>query len=107
VWRRSFELKPPGEESLHDTVNRAIPFFQSEMLPMLRQGKKLLVVAHGNRLRAMIMHIEGLSPDAIEKVELRTGELRLYSLTASGAYVPAALPHDRGQQFGWHVAMNE
>jgi 2,3-bisphosphoglycerate-dependent phosphoglycerate mutase len=78
IWRRSFDVAPPGGESLKDTAERAVPYFTGEIVPVLRQNKDVLVVAHGNSLRALIMEIEKLSPEEILKRELATGEATIY-----------------------------
>ncbi|HTV79802.1 MAG TPA: 2,3-bisphosphoglycerate-dependent phosphoglycerate mutase [Steroidobacteraceae bacterium] len=78
LWRRSFERRPPGGESLKDTVDRVVPFYCAQILPHLGAGESTLIVAHGNSLRALVMNIEHLSPSKIEKLEFRTGEIRIY-----------------------------
>ncbi len=80
-WRRSFSATPPDGESLRDTVARVVPAYVREILPSVMHGPTL-VVAHGNSLRALIMALEGLSPEEVEHLELPTGALRLYSLGA-------------------------
>lgn len=77
-WRRGYADQPPGGESLADTYHRAVPYFESTILPHLQAGQNVLVVAHGNSLRALLMRLEGISPEAIEKVELATGIPRQY-----------------------------
>lgn len=64
---------PPGGESLKDTYNRVIPYFEAQIVPPLRQDKNVLVVAHGNSLRALIMYLEHLSPEEILEREIATG----------------------------------
>jgi 2,3-bisphosphoglycerate-dependent phosphoglycerate mutase len=81
-WRRSYDVAPPGGESLKDTVARALPFFDQEILPRVLRGDRTLVVAHGNSLRALIMVLERLSPEGIVKRELATGVPILYRLKA-------------------------
>jgi 2,3-bisphosphoglycerate-dependent phosphoglycerate mutase len=80
IWRRSFDVPPPGGESLKNTAERVLPYYYKKIEPMLRQGKHILVVAHGNSLRALIMHIEKLTGDEIVKVEIPTGVPILYEL---------------------------
>lgn len=82
LWRRSFTVRPPGGESLEDTLNRTVPYFRDRILPHLLQGDNLLVVAHGNSLRSIIMHLERLSPAAVETLELTTGIPVIYRLDA-------------------------
>lgn len=73
IWRRSYDVIPPGGESLKDTYNRVVPYFEREIVPLLKQGKNVLIVAHGNSLRALIMYLEHLSPEEILKREIATG----------------------------------
>ena len=72
VWRRSYDTPPPGGESLKDTANRVLPYFEQVILPNLVAGKNILVAAHGNSLRALIMKIESISPLEIVKLEIDT-----------------------------------
>ena len=74
VWRRSYDTPPPGGESLKDTANRVLPYFEKVILPNLVAGKNILVAAHGNSLRALIMKIESISPLEIVKLEIETGK---------------------------------
>ena len=78
LWRRSFDTQPPNGESLAMTVARAWPYFQKEILPRLHRGESILVVAHGNSLRGIIMKLDGLTKDEVVKLELPTGESVLY-----------------------------
>jgi 2,3-bisphosphoglycerate-dependent phosphoglycerate mutase len=82
VWRRSYDTAPPGGESLKDTLARALPYYVTNILPDVLSGKRVLVSAHGNSLRALIMAIEGMSPDEIVKLELPTGLPIAYRLRA-------------------------
>jgi 2,3-bisphosphoglycerate-dependent phosphoglycerate mutase len=79
-WRRSYDTAPPGGESLKDTLARALPYYVTHILPDVLSGKKVLVSAHGNSLRALIMAIEGMSPEQIVKLELPTGVPLVYRL---------------------------
>jgi 2,3-bisphosphoglycerate-dependent phosphoglycerate mutase len=79
-WRRSYDTAPPGGESLKDTLARALPYYVTHILPDVLSGKKVLVSAHGNSLRALIMAIEGQSPEEIVKLELPTGVPVVYRL---------------------------
>ena len=74
VWRRSYDTPPPGGESLKETANRVLPYFEEVILPNLVAGKNILVAAHGNSLRALIMKIESISPLEIVKLEIKTGK---------------------------------
>ena len=78
IWRRSYAVRPPDGESLEDTYNRTVPYYKSEIEPKLKAGKNVLIVAHGNSLRALMMYLENISPQAIEKVNIATGIPRLY-----------------------------
>jgi 2,3-bisphosphoglycerate-dependent phosphoglycerate mutase len=82
IWRRSYDVSPPGGESLKDTVARALPYFVQEILPRVLRGERVLVSAHGNSLRALIMVLERLSPEQILKRELGTGVPIVYRLNA-------------------------
>ena len=79
-WRRSYDIAPPGGESLRDTVARALPYFVQEILPRVLRGERTIVAAHGNSLRALVMVLERLSPEGILKRELATGVPILYRL---------------------------
>lgn len=80
IWRRSYDVAPPGGESLKDTLARSLPYYMKHIQPDVLSGKRVLVVAHGNSLRALIMAIEGLSPEQILKRELETGVPVVYHL---------------------------
>ena len=82
LWRRSYDVPPPGGESLKDTVARTLPYYVTHILPQVLQGKRVLVAAHGNSLRALIMVLEQLSPEGIMKRELATGVPVIYRLNA-------------------------
>ncbi|QIB34211.1 2,3-bisphosphoglycerate-dependent phosphoglycerate mutase [Ancylobacter pratisalsi] len=82
VWRRSYDVPPPGGESLKDTIARTLPFYVTEILPKVLQGKRTLVAAHGNSLRALIMVLEKHTPETIMKRELATGVPVIYRLKA-------------------------
>lgn len=80
IWRRSYDVPPPGGESLKNTAERVLPYYHKRIEPMLKDGKDLLIVAHGNSLRALIMFLENLSGEQIVKVEIPTGVPILYEL---------------------------
>ena len=82
IWRRSYDVPPPGGESLKDTVARALPYFVQDILPRVLRGERTLISAHGNSLRALIMVLEKLSPENILKRELATGVPVIYRLNA-------------------------
>ena len=84
VWRRSYDVPPPGGESLKDTAARTLPYYEKHILPQVEAGETVLVAAHGNSLRSIVMAIEELTPDEILKRELATGEPVVYRITKSG-----------------------
>jgi 2,3-bisphosphoglycerate-dependent phosphoglycerate mutase len=84
IWRRSFDIAPPGGESLKDTAARVLPYYEAQILPQIKAGKNVLVAAHGNSLRALIMQLDKLSPEEIVKLNLGTGEPYVYRLNADG-----------------------
>lgn len=73
IWRRSYDIAPPAGECLKDTAERTIPFFTEQILPQLEAGKNVLVSAHGNSLRSIVMHIDGLTEEEVLKLEIPTG----------------------------------
>lgn len=77
-WRRSFDTVPPGGESLAMTIERALPYFLKNVVPCLEQGKNVLIVAHGNSLRGIVMHLDGLSKEEVIQLEIGTGEQLIY-----------------------------
>lgn len=87
IWRRSFDIPPPGGESLKDTAARTLPYYESVIWPRIKAGENVIVAAHGNSLRSMIMRLEHLTPEQILKVELATGAPIVYALDASGEVV--------------------
>lgn len=84
VWRRSFDTPPPGGESLKDTAERVLPYYDAHILPDILAGRNVIVSAHGNSLRALIMRLEGLSGSEIVKREIATGVPVIYRLKADG-----------------------
>jgi len=90
LWRRSFAIRPPGGESLKDTFHRVVPYYVKEILPFLKIGKTVLIVAHGNSLRALMMYLEELDEQEIEMVEIATGVPRLYEFSNDMKLVKAA-----------------
>jgi 2,3-bisphosphoglycerate-dependent phosphoglycerate mutase len=83
IWRRSYDVPPPGGESLKDTLARSLPYYMHKIQPHVLEGKTVLVAAHGNSLRSLIMAIEGLTPEQILKRELETGVPVYYKLKAN------------------------
>jgi 2,3-bisphosphoglycerate-dependent phosphoglycerate mutase len=89
-WRRSYDVQPPGGESLRDTVARTLPYYVQDILPEVLAGRRVLVSAHGNSLRALVMVLEKLSPDGIVKREIATGAPLIYRLDACARVVEHA-----------------
>ena len=79
IWRRSYDIPPPGGESLKDTAERVLPYFNSLILPKLLQGENILVAAHGNSLRSLVMQLDNLSKDEVIALEIPTGAPIIYS----------------------------
>ncbi len=79
-WRRSYDIPPPNGECLKDTAERTIPFFKETILPLLEQGKDVLVSAHGNSLRSIVMFIDELSSEEVLKLEIPTGKPLYYEM---------------------------
>jgi 2,3-bisphosphoglycerate-dependent phosphoglycerate mutase len=82
LWRRSYDVPPPGGESLKDTVARVLPYYCQEILPEVLRGKRVIVAAHGNSLRALVMVLDRLTPATIPSMELETGVPLVYRLHA-------------------------
>lgn len=83
-WRRSYSTRPPGGESLEDTQNRVVPFFKRRIMAHVTQGDNVLVAAHGNSLRAMLMVLDRLSPAEVADLDLDTGVPIIYTFDADG-----------------------
>jgi len=86
-WRRSFDIPPPEGESLEMTAERTIPYFNEEIFPDLQNGINVLVSAHGNSLRSIVMHIENIDPEKITSLEIPTG-VPLYYTFEAGSIIP-------------------
>lgn len=84
IWRRSFDVPPPGGESLKMTAERVLPYYEANILPRVLKGEKVLVAAHGNSLRALVMQLDGLSEDEITKLNIATGAPIVYELDDNG-----------------------
>jgi 2,3-bisphosphoglycerate-dependent phosphoglycerate mutase len=84
LWRRSYDVRPPGGESLADTAARVLPYWERRILPDLRAGKNVLVAAHGNSLRALVMHLDGLTREQVLELEIPTGVPLLYEIGPVG-----------------------
>jgi 2,3-bisphosphoglycerate-dependent phosphoglycerate mutase len=87
IWRRSFDVPPPGGESLKDTAARTLPYYDRVIWPQVKAGRNVIVAAHGNSLRSMIMQLDRLTPEQILKVELHTGAPIIYRLDTDGRVV--------------------
>ncbi len=85
IWRRSYDVPPPGGESLKDTAARVLPYYEANILPQVLAGRNVLVSAHGNSLRALIMKLDNLSPEEILKLNLGTGVPYVYRLNPDGS----------------------
>jgi len=81
IWRRSYDIPPPNGESLKDTAARVLPYFEKEIIPKLKEGKNVVIAAHGNSLRALIMFLEKMTPEQILEFEIGTAQPRLYELS--------------------------
>jgi 2,3-bisphosphoglycerate-dependent phosphoglycerate mutase len=82
IWRRSYDVAPPGGESLKDTLARTLPYYVTDILPRVLRGERVLVAAHGNSLRALVMVLDKHTPDSITKLNLDTGVPMIYRLNA-------------------------
>jgi 2,3-bisphosphoglycerate-dependent phosphoglycerate mutase len=80
IWRRSYDIPPPNGESLKDTADRVLPYFENEIVPQLKAGKNIVIAAHGNSLRALIMYLEKMTPEQILEFEIGTAVPRVYEL---------------------------
>ena len=85
IWRRSYDIPPPGGESLKDTGERVLPFFMKEILPQVCKGKNVLVAAHGNSLRSLIKFLDNISDEDIVKLEIPTGAPIHYVINEDGS----------------------
>src|ERR1041384_5166848 len=80
IWRRSYDIAPPNGESLKDTAARTIPYFEAKVEPFLKEGKNVLVAAHGNSLRSIVMHLEKLTKEQVLELNLETAVPRVYEM---------------------------
>ena len=87
IWRRSFDIPPPDGESLKDTADRVLPYFEAEIMPKVISGSSILIAAHGNSLRALIMKLDSISSEDIVKLEIPTGAPIQYEFTSDGIVV--------------------
>ena len=84
LWRRSYATRPPGGESLEDTGARALPYFEEKIIPALKSGKNVLVSAHGNSLRAIIMKLDSLTEEQVIALNIPNGVPIIYDFNAQG-----------------------
>jgi 2,3-bisphosphoglycerate-dependent phosphoglycerate mutase len=78
IWRRSFDVPPPNGESLKNTLERVLPYWESAILPCVKKGERLIIVAHGNSLRSLVMHLDNLSKEAVLELNIPTGAPLVY-----------------------------
>ncbi len=84
IWRRSYDISPPGGESLKDTAERVLPYYQKRIEPEVLAGRTILIVAHGNSLRALVMHLNKLSKEEVLELNIPTGAPLLYEFGDKG-----------------------
>ncbi len=84
IWRRSYDIAPPGGESLKDTAARTLPYYEAKIFPEVTAGKRVLVAAHGNSLRSLVMHLDQLTREQVLELNLGTGVPIVYELDANG-----------------------
>lgn len=84
IWRRSYDVPPPGGESLQDTAARTLPYFEAKILPVVKAGRNVLVAAHGNSLRSVVMHLDRLTREQVLELNLGTGVPIVYEINAEG-----------------------
>ena len=82
-WRRSFDIPPPGGESLRNTADRVLPYYESNIVPRINEGLNILITAHGNSLRSLVMHLDNISSEDIVKLEIGTGVPLIYETESS------------------------
>ena len=82
-WRRSFDIPPPGGESLRNTADRVLPYYESNIVPRINEGLNILIAAHGNSLRSLVMHLDNISTEDIVKLEIGTGVPLIYETESS------------------------
>jgi 2,3-bisphosphoglycerate-dependent phosphoglycerate mutase len=94
LWRRSYSVRPPNGESLEDTQKRVVPYFNGQIMSHLQKEENVLIVAHGNSLRSIIMRLENLSPEAVMNLELATGIPIVYDINPSGQVTHKVILND-------------
>lgn len=91
--RRGWNMPIKNGETLKDVYNRVVPYYQSEILPKLKEGKNVLIVAHGNSLRALVKYLESISDEGVEKLEIATGEIYIYKVGNDGKIIEKKFFH--------------
>jgi 2,3-bisphosphoglycerate-dependent phosphoglycerate mutase len=91
LWRRSYDVRPPGGESLHDTARRTLPYFESNIRPRAMKGMNLIVCAHGNSLRSIVMVLDKLSKDEVVALNIATGVPIVYDIDKNGEVMNKAI----------------
>jgi 2,3-bisphosphoglycerate-dependent phosphoglycerate mutase len=84
IWRRSYDIPPPGGESLKDTAARVLPYYEAQILPQVKAGKSIIIAAHGNSLRALVMRLDNLTQEQVLQLNLGTGVPLVYRLNSDG-----------------------
>ncbi len=84
IWRRSYDVRPPGGESLKDTADRVLPYYENKITPCVLKGETILIAAHGNSLRALVMQLEQLTKEQVLELNIPTGAPLLYEINQSG-----------------------
>jgi len=87
IWRRSYDIAPPNGESLKDTAERALPYFEKNILPLVIEGKTILVSAHGNSLRAIVMQLDKLTKEQVLELNIPNAEPIVYEINSSGEVI--------------------
>jgi len=99
LYRRSWDVPPPNGESLKDTADRAMPYYEEEILKDIKDGHNVIVVAHGNSLRAIVKHLEDIADDKISELEIGTGVIHIYEMDSEGKIVNKEIrDHAKGQE---------
>jgi len=87
IWRRSYDVAPPAGESLKDTAARTLPYFESRILPEVKAGRNVIVAAHGNSLRSIVMHLDQMTKEQVLALNIATGVPIVYEIDGRGAVV--------------------
>lgn len=87
IWRRSYDIAPPNGESLKDTAARTLPYFNNTIIPMLKKGKNVIIAAHGNSLRSIVMELDKLSKEQVLELNIGTGEPIVYEIGKDGSVI--------------------